>query len=121
MDFHGDPSGRSNFFFYNDAETSSPELWTEIRGLLGAATGANPDFVPTEGSTARPTTGGARARSWAFDRLGTHGLTVEASSNDVSYGPFQGQYATEARLWALGRAVGVALAEALYGVGNAEP
>jgi predicted deacylase len=120
VDFHAAPGGRSNFFFYNDAETSSPELWDEIRAVLDAATGANPDFVPPEGSTARPTTGGARARSWAFDRLGTHGLTVEASSNDVTYGPFQGQYATEERLWALGQAVGVALAEALYGIGEAE-
>ncbi len=119
VDFHAAPGGRSNFFFYNDAATSSPELFGEVRALLAAAIGANPDFVPLEGSTARPTTGGARARSWAFDRLGTHGLTVEASSNDVTYGPFRGQYATEARLWALGQAVGVALAEALFDVGSA--
>lgn len=120
LDFHAAPGGRSNFFFYNDAATSSGELFAEIQSLVVAAAVANPDFVPLSGSTARPTTGGARARSWAFDRLGTHGLTVEASSNDVTYGPFAGQYATEARLSALGQAVGIAVAEVLYGIGGTD-
>ena len=117
VDFHAAPGGRSNFFFYNDEATSSPELFAEVQDLLEAATRVNPDFIPIEGSTARPVPNGERARNLAFDRLGTHGVTVEASSNDVTYGPFQGQWATEARLWALGEAVGVSVAEVLYGIG----
>jgi len=116
VDFHAAPGGRSNFFFYNEEATSSPELFGEMQELLAAATRVNPDFIPIEGSVARPVPNGERARNWAFDRLGTHGLTVEASSNDVTYGPFGGQWATEPRLWALGEAVGVSVAEVLYGI-----
>jgi predicted deacylase len=116
IDFHAAPASRSNFFFYNEAGTSSEDHHAEIVALMQAATRLNPDFVPLQGSTARPVPTGERARNWAFHRLQTHGLTVEASSNDVTYGQFDGRYLTEVRLLGLGRALGRAAAEVLYGV-----
>ncbi len=118
VDFHSAPGARQNFFFYNEAATSTFELHAEVVELIRTVVERNPDFVPLEGSIARPVPDGERGRNWTFDRLQTHGLTVEASSNDVSYGPFQGQWVTEPRLEALGAAVGGGIAEVLYGIGS---
>ena len=114
LDFHGAPLARSNFFYFNQESDVPPSLYAEMLDLMEAAVLANPEFVPVEFSTARPVQPGERTRNWAFQNLGTHGLTIEASGTDVSYGPFAGQQLTEARYLALGEAVALAVWGTLY-------
>lgn len=119
VDFHGAPAAESNYFYYNDESDTGSALHGEIVRVMETAIGINPDFASLEGSEARPVEPGERARNWAFARLGAQGLTVEAGANDVTYGPFEGQWITESRLLALGEAVGRSIAETLYGIDGA--
>ncbi len=116
IDFHSAPTGRSNFFYYNEAESSTQALHDEIVDVMTLATELNPDFVDLASSVARPVDMGQRGRSWAFYALGAHGLTVESSGNDVTYGPNAGMQQTIDRLLNLGAAVGMAVAEELYDI-----
>jgi hypothetical protein len=116
IDFHSAPTGRSNFFYYNEAESSTQALHDEIVDVIALAAELNPDFIGLSGSVARPVDMGQRARSWGFYALQTHGLTVESSGNDVTYGPNVGKQQTIGRLLDLGAAVGMAVAEELYDI-----
>ncbi len=114
LDFHGAPPSRSNFFIYNDVASVPPDVFDEMQTLLNRAISLNPDFAPLQRSTARPVNQGERTRSWAYQFLGTHGLTIEASGVDTPDGPFAGQQMTEDRYHALGSAVGRAVGEVLF-------
>ena len=110
VDFHSAPTGRSNFFIYNEEFSTTTALYTEIRALLADIQSLNGDFVPLDGNVAR-TVQGERVRGWGFTALQTHGLTVESSGNDVTYGPHNGEQMTPERLLALGEAVGRGIRE----------
>lgn len=113
VDFHSAPGARSNFFYYNTEATTSTALFTEVRDLMDDVQTLNGDFVPLDQNPARPVQG-ERVRGWGFTALGTHGLTVESSGSDVTYGPFAGQQMTAARLLALGEAVGRGIFRELF-------
>lgn len=113
LDFHSAPAGRANFFYYNEAASSSAALFAEVRDLLTDIQTLNEDFVPLDQNTARPVQG-ERVRGWGFTELHTHGLTIESSGNDVTYGPFLGQQMSPDRLLALGEAVGRGLLRTLF-------
>lgn len=114
LDFHGAPLSRSNFFYYNQEVDLPQNLYAEMVELMEAAVSVNPDFVPVQFSVARPVSPGERTRNWAFEHLGTHGLTIEGSGTDVSYGPFEGRQLTETRYLGLGSAIATAVWEVLY-------
>ena len=113
LDFHSSPGGRSNFFFYNQEASSSTPLYTEVRALIDSIQSINGDFVPLDNNVARVVQG-ERVRGWGFTELHTHGLTIESSGNDVTYGPFLGQQMTPERLLALGEAVGQGILRTLF-------
>lgn len=114
LDFHGAPPARSNFFIYNDEASVPAPLFSEMQSLLTAAITTNTDFNTLGNSIARPIGDGERTRSWAYQFLGAHGLTIEASGVDTSYGPLAGQQMTEVRYMELGASVGQAVAEVLF-------
>ena len=112
LDFHSAPTGRRNFFFYNQEASSGTYLYSEIQALLADIQALNGDFVPLDDNVARPVQG-ERARGWGFTALQTHGLTIESSGNDVTYGPYAGQQMTPERLLALGETVGRGVVQVL--------
>ena len=114
VDFHSAPTDRSNFFFYNEELGTTTALHTEIRALLADIQSLNGDFVPLDDNVARPVQG-ERVRGWGFTALQTHGLTVESSGNDVTYGPHSGEQMTPERLLLLGEAVGRGIQRQLFG------
>ncbi len=117
IDFHSAPTARRNFFFYSEAEITTPELHAEIVDLITLAGVLNPDFIDVSGSvTALEVDIAPRARGWAYNELQTHGFTVESSGNDVTYGPNAGRQQTVDRMLDLGATVGMAVAEQLYDI-----
>ena len=112
LDFHSAPKGRRNFFYYNQEASSRTDLYSEIRALLADIRALNGDFVPMDDNVARPVQG-ERARGWGFTALQTHGLTIESSGNDVTYGPYAGQQMTPERLLAMGETVGSGIVQVL--------
>jgi hypothetical protein len=113
LDFHSSPGARSNFFYYNEEASSSTPLYTEVRALIDTIQSINGDFRPLDDNLARPVQG-ERVRGWGFTDLQTHGLTIESSGNDVTYGPFSGQQMTPERLLALGESVGRGILRTLF-------
>lgn len=113
LDFHSAPTARVNFFYYNQEASSTSALYTEVRALIAEVQSLNGDFVPLDDNVAR-TVQGERVRGWGFTALQTHGLTVESSGNDVTYGPHNGEQMTPERLLALGEAVGRGILRELF-------
>jgi hypothetical protein len=91
---------------------------TEIHSFASVMNRINPDFSAI-GSEAWPGDTTLSSR-WVYDAFGVHGVIFEASFQDVDYGPYQGQYMTIERYWALGVALGKAVAEFFYSVDVSE-
>lgn len=114
-DFHTHSSARKNFLYYNDAGTTSTTMLEELQELVWTLAAINPDFT-VAGSEASPVGSGAVAKDWAYRTLGSHAVTLEASYQDVTYGPGRGSYMTVSRYQALGAAFGQAVGEQFGGV-----
>lgn len=114
LDFHGAPPTRANFFYRNDAASLPAPLHDEMSAFLSAVAGSEPGFVLEPPTAERPVGAGERARGFAWVDLSAHGLTVEASAMDVTYGPWAGSQMTEDRYRALGASVARAVATVLY-------
>jgi murein tripeptide amidase MpaA len=114
VDVHARPISRANFFFYNGPEVTLPAMVAEILDFAAVLNRINPDFT-ANASEAWPGDNAISSR-WAADAFGIHGITFEASFQDVDYGPFDGEYMTVDRYVALGEALGRGIAEFFYSI-----
>lgn len=112
-DFHSHQR-RPNFYYYNDEETTSPEVHSEIVDFMELTEEINPEWS-VSASSARPVTR-ARGRGWAHSELDAQGITLESAAQAPTYGPHSGEAMTPERLRALGEAFGQALAEHFYDI-----
>lgn len=113
VDLHSHSTIRRNFFYWNDAEATSPAMAQEMEAFMARFEEINPDFTK-EGSSGGSTGNEGVAANWAYNDLGVHAVTFESAYQDVTYGPYEGEYLTVERLLALGRDFGRTAAEVLY-------
>jgi len=114
VDLHAHSTIRRNFFYWNDAEATSPEHAAWMQAFMARFEEVNPDFTK-EGSSGGSTETGGVAANWAWNALGAHGVTFETAYQDVTYGPYEGEYLTVERLLALGRDFGRTVGEVVFG------
>ena len=113
VDFHAHSTFRKNFFYTNDATTTTPAAAAQAWAVAGALAALNEDFT-LEGSEATATGEGVTSKGWAWLAHGTHGITFESAYQDTEYGPNAGVAMTPERWMALGADFGRALAAALF-------
>jgi murein tripeptide amidase MpaA len=115
VDLHSHSTIRANFFFWNDAQSTTPEMAAELEAFMAHFEARNPDFT-VEGSSGGSTETRGVAANWSYNALGIHAVTFESAYQDVTYGPCEGQYLTVDRLLALGKDFGRTAAIVLYGI-----
>lgn len=113
VDFHAHSTIRRNFFYWNNAEATGPEMEAEINAIMARFEEVNPDFTKEGSSGGAAGTAGVAA-NWAYNALGAHAVTFETAYQDVTYGPFEGEYLTVERLLALGRDFGRTMGDTLF-------
>jgi murein tripeptide amidase MpaA len=114
VDFHAYSSLRKNFFFFSGLDRAPQEQVQEIETLMVRFEEINGDFTRAGSDPSSDDT--RLARGWAFETFGVQAVTFECSYQDVTYGPFAGEYMTPARYLALGEGLGKSVAEVLFGI-----
>jgi hypothetical protein len=110
IDLHSHSSLRKNYFYYQNAASTSQEAYEDIRQLMMTYESYNPDFTFSQ-SESGSDSDIRLAENWASEVLGVPAVTFETSYQDVTYGPFAGQPMTRERYKDLGGALGMALSD----------
>ncbi len=84
VDLHSHSTIRRNFFYWNDADATSPEMAAEMDTFMARFEELNPDFT-REGSSGGSTANEGVAANWAYNALGTHAVTFESAYQDVTW------------------------------------
>jgi murein tripeptide amidase MpaA len=113
-DLHSYSILRKNFFFYSGADRAPTDQVQEIEALMERFQAINPDFTMSGSSPSSDDT--RLARGWVFETFGVQAVTFESAYQDVTYGPFAGEYMSPERYMALGEGFGKAVAEVLFGI-----
>ncbi len=110
LDLHSHSTARANFAYYHSARATSPSQHEDAVSFLETLARINRGFtfersIPVEAAFSSAATG------WVYRQFGAHGITIESSYQDITYGPLVGQYMTKERMKALGRSIVDALLE----------